>query len=213
MGVININIYLLSYNESLNYDLEKYIELLPYERKKQVLAYKFKKDKDLCILSYLLLRHAIKLEMNINSRCDFIKNKYGKPYFKGIPNVYFSISHCDSGIVCGISNIEIGVDIQDVKKFNQSILKIACCREEIDLLLKGNNKEELFFKMWSIKESYIKADGRGVNIKISDINTIGFLDNCISYNNMFVSACYKYKNKIGIVKDIKMIEVNIEGLQ
>ena len=53
---------------------------------------------------------------------NFQFNEHGKPYLVGHEGVYFNISHCREAIAVGVSNREIGIDIEGHKHFSHAIL-------------------------------------------------------------------------------------------
>lgn len=90
----------------------------------------------------------------------------GKPYLVNYPDIFFSLSHSGTLAVCAVSEEEIGVDVQEAVQIKKSIAERFFTREECELLQKtaagGKEYEQLFFRMWSIKESYIKYTGLGM---------------------------------------------------
>ena len=54
-------------------------------------------------------------------------------------------------------------------------------------------REKLFIKYWSLKESYLKCIGTGINCKMSDVNFSGInSDNFERYNKKF--SVFQYDN-------------------
>lgn len=88
----------------------------------------------------------------------------GKPYLTQRPDVHFNVSHSGDYVCCAISDVPVGVDIQKEvpagKNLAERFFTPADCRElsECD----ENDREHLFFRMWSIKESFIKMTGKGM---------------------------------------------------
>lgn len=88
----------------------------------------------------------------------------GKPYFENIP-LFYSISHSGEYAACGISDREIGVDVQKIGK--DSIERLAerfYTTQEKEALrtYKGQEKTQQFYRLWAQKESYGKLTGKGV---------------------------------------------------
>ena len=50
------------------------------------------------------------------------QTSYGKPYIEN-SDIYFNISHSGSYILCAVGNEEVGVDIEGVHKFSESLKK------------------------------------------------------------------------------------------
>jgi 4'-phosphopantetheinyl transferase len=153
--------------------VSEYLELLPVERREKVIRYRNLYDKKLSIVVYLLLKYAMKIEYGIIDEFEFNYGYNGKPYLKDYPNIFFNLSHCNSGAVCVLAECEIGIDIQNIIPFDWNLANKVCCNEELKVLKISNNKERDFCKMWACKESYIKMIGKGLTIKLSDIDTLG----------------------------------------
>lgn len=115
-----------------------------------------------------------------NANDEITYNENGKPYFKN-SNTYFSISHSGDYVICAISKNEIGIDIQKVKDMPKSKLIFS------DKELKLSNLE--LVKLWSIKESIIKAKGLNMqHMKSININNYN-VETKIFDNNYVISIC------------------------
>jgi len=88
----------------------------------------------------------------------------GKPCFTDYPQVHFNLSHSGDYVCCAIGSEAVGVDIQKHVQIKEGLAKRFFTEEENRLLgsLETMAREELFFRMWSIKESYIKFTGQGM---------------------------------------------------
>ncbi|KAF7107615.1 LOW QUALITY PROTEIN: hypothetical protein CFC21_108221 [Triticum aestivum] len=82
----------------------------------------------------------------------------------------FNISHTSSLIACGIAmDANIGIDIEEKKrKTTKSILSLArrFSPSEADYLAEISDsyaQEKEFFKLWTLKEAYVKALGLGLS--------------------------------------------------
>ena len=108
--------------------------------------------KVLSFNAYKLLKEIILNEYKLN--IDELKmhfSNYNKPFFKE-----FNISHCNDIIVIGISNKEIGIDIEALnKKMSNALKKRLNIYNDIELI-----------KEFSKLESYYKKLGTGINISL-----------------------------------------------
>lgn len=105
---------------------------------------------------------------------------YGKPYLPEYPNIHFNISHCDGMVVCGIHDRKIGVDVERIRPCSGSLLAKVLSEEEqtaFDKRLTDGRMElrrsytpELFFRYWTLKESYLKATGAGLSVPMKNIS-------------------------------------------
>lgn len=89
----------------------------------------------------------------------------GKPYFWDLP-LFFSISHSGNYVLCAVDGREIGADIQRLQPVDVGKLAGRFFSEPERLLLErcGSDEERqgLFFELWTRKEAYGKLTGEGV---------------------------------------------------
>ena len=184
-----INIFIIKNVEKIDDNQMNYLKrLLPLDRQNKINnQVDIVKAKSMTIGS-ILVRYAIKKVFNIPiSKQEFTKSENGKPYLMGYKNIYFNVSHSNGYVVCAISNKEVGIDIQYIKEYKESLSKYICNEEELNMLEKSNNKLEGFTKLWSKKESYIKMLGMDIcqvdlkKLPIENIETIKLDDYYISY--------------------------------
>lgn len=95
--------------------------------------------------------------------------KEGNPSLEA--GIQFSISHTRGLVVCGISSENIGVDTEYVRPYGERLMKRVCTEDEIAYIRKNKEKEaERFFRLWTLKESYLKATGKGISVPMRDIS-------------------------------------------
>lgn len=80
--------------------LDSLMPLLPPERLKRALKYKFPEDRLACVIAYLLFLYGYRTEYNLTDTPDFDISPDGKPYLKSHPEIYFNISHCSKAVMC-----------------------------------------------------------------------------------------------------------------
>ena len=156
----------LAYLNVENLDLEKSYRLLPESRKAKVDYYRFDKDKRLSCGAYLLLKEMMS-EIGVYD-LTFKYGKYEKAYLAN-EDIYFNLSHSRNYVACGVSDAEIGVDIE----FNDPDIDLNIARqyffnEEYDAIRSADNPCDEFFSYWVLKESYMKYTGLGFNLNLDD---------------------------------------------
>lgn len=117
-----------------------------------------------------LLRHALKQEYG--RTFDVCVGKRGKPYLKDANGIFFNISHTRGIVVCGLAECRIGVDVERVRRFNEAVVRKACSQREQDYIFSGADERDRavrFCRIWTLKESYIKAIGKGLAFPMQDI--------------------------------------------
>ena len=139
------------------------------ERQEKIDRIRFLKDKRLSLAAEVLLGKTLKL----NGIDDFTLevDENGKPYLKGISGLKFNLSHSEERVMCVISEKEVGCDVEWVKKPNYKMAEYFLTKEEITMLNRLNSEEEkqvMFYRLWTLKESFMKAVGLGMKIPLKD---------------------------------------------
>ncbi len=198
------------YGLSLTEDMEKtrFNELLEFvdaEKKDRIGRFLRYEDAQRALLADLLIRNVLCRKLKVPNSCiNFDKNEYGKPFLKNYTGVHFNISHSYAWVVCAVSDEPVGIDIEKIKPMDLDIAKRFFSKDEYESLVSKNDYEQLqgFFEFWSLKESYIKAWGKGLSVPLDsftiriDLQDIKVLtDN--EYNNCFF-------RQYDIDKDYKM---------
>lgn len=118
-----------------------------------------------------LIRHAFESQFSVEiSDKDILRTEKGKPYIKD-NCAYFNVSHCDGLAVCAISQNEVGIDCEALRKVSAGVIKKCFSDSEADYLNRSKNKELDFIRLWTLKESYVKYTGRGID---SSLKRFGF---------------------------------------
>lgn len=137
-------------------------------------------------LSYLILSYIYfqKFKKILNLKL-IVKNEYGKPMFKD-SSLFFNISHSKNYICCSLSNINIGVDIEEKRKLNQNSKNRFLTKKELLI----NSIDPL--KYWVIKEAYSKYLGLGLKIDFSKISVENIRKNFSVIEKMYFFNEYEY---------------------
>lgn len=116
-----------------------------------------------------LLRYGLKDIYHLPfSKEDFTeelgKGEHGKPYLKRFPQICFNISHSNGIAVCAISQSEVGIDVERIGTFRSAVARRVLTEKEIEFLetLAEHERGEMFYRFWTLKESYLKLDGSGL---------------------------------------------------
>uniref|UniRef100_A0A5B6ZKT8 holo-[acyl-carrier-protein] synthase n=1 Tax=Davidia involucrata TaxID=16924 RepID=A0A5B6ZKT8_DAVIN len=160
--------------------LNQYLDLLSPCEKENVFRMHGDRLKKRAILARALVRTTI-ARYQINSEVSprslkFRKNIHGKPEVEWQldddwrpPPLHFNISHTSSLIACGVTmDSLIGIDVEEKQRtIKNNILSFAqryFSHHEVELLTSISDTEvqrQEFLKLWTLKEAYVKALGRG----------------------------------------------------
>ena len=75
--------------------------------------------------------------------------------------------HCRLALVCE----EIGVDIQEIRPYSQRLAEKVCCENELLRLERACDRAAEFAKIWAMKESFVKMNGRGIGYSLKKADT------------------------------------------
>ena len=111
-----------------------------------------------------VLLYGIRKEYSLKELPAIGKGIYGKPYFPEYPEICFNYSHADAGILCGIAETPLGVDIERLIHPTERLIRAVCHENEKKMLLAIEDPAvqiRYFSKIWTAKESYLKCIGTG----------------------------------------------------
>ena len=94
------------------------------------------------------------------------KGEHGKPYFCVPPEIRVNISHSGNLVMCAVSDFEIGIDVQKCMNTDRIAKKIMS-PDEYEKYLTSPGREDFFFRVWVMKESYVKWTGDGITRELS----------------------------------------------
>jgi len=115
-----------------------------------------------------------------NQEINLIFGEKGKPHIGNLSDVHFNISHSGHYVVCAVAPSEIGIDVERIRKVNLRVAERFFSPSEIHDLMacEEENRMQYFITLWTIKESYLKAIGRGLT---QHLNSFTIVKNGESY--------------------------------
>lgn len=150
-------------------DLSVALPTISEQRRKKALSYKNKRDQKLSVAVYLLLKQALKEEYGIEESPVFGYEEGGKPYIIGHQEICFNMSHCRSAAICAIDSRPIGVDIETIRPFKETLAHFVLNDEEYQQVVSADRQDVEFIKLWTMKESLLKLTGTGLR---DDLKTL-----------------------------------------
>lgn len=120
--------------------------------------------------THLLLSRALK-DFGIDyvmGTTPVIFGEHGKPSLAKRPDVHYNISHADGIAAAAVSEFECGVDCERVRAYDPRVMERVCTKTERALICAApeNERDLLFFRLWTLKEAYVKALGRGLSFPL-----------------------------------------------
>ncbi len=152
---------------------EKILNCLPCDRVMKIKKFRKYEDSLRTLTAEVLIRTiaCTRLKKD-NESIKFETGKHGKPYIPNQDDFHFNLSHSGDWVVCAVSHRPVGIDVEKIKEVDFAIAnRFFSAQEARDLFLKeGEERKDYFFNLWTLKESYIKADGRGLSLPLNSFS-------------------------------------------
>ena len=145
-----------------HFDWEAALPLLSDQRREQCLKFKFEQGRKTCAAAYLLLCEGLQKEYGLTEKPVFEYGEHGKPSIVGHPDIYFNMSHCKEAAICVLSDKPVGVDIESIRRYSESLARYTMNDEEMALIEKAERRDVEFIRLWTLKEAVLKHSGEGI---------------------------------------------------
>lgn len=167
MDSIQTKLYLASADVLADAALfERLVRTVPRARQEKVRAFRNAQAARLSLAAGLLLNTALG-DCGLQAG-ELRTGEYGKPYFPALPDFHFSLSHSGSMALCAVSALPLGCDIEQIRGDRLSLAGRFFHPEECAWLrsFPAGERQAAFFAIWTGKESFIKAIGRGLSLPL-----------------------------------------------
>lgn len=140
------------------------------ERRAQASRFVRQADAYRSVLGEILTRVTLsKLTGLRPAELSFTRNSYGKPSLIHHSDVQFNVSHSGDWIalISGGTD-ELGVDVEKIAPIDMQIAERFFSPTESQFLAAepDDRRLETFYRLWTLKESYIKAVGMGLSMPL-----------------------------------------------
>ena len=144
----------------------QYLDKLLSQSEKDA-ARRFRKPEDgqTYILAHGLLRHILGRYLGEDpGTLDFSSGEFGKPFLQ--PNdLAFNLTHSGNRVAIAVARSSVGIDLEQIKIQSVDSCLISTCltaSERHWLEQQTDDPHRGFFRLWTLKEAVLKADGRGL---------------------------------------------------
>ena len=145
------------------FDLEAVLGEISVQRREQALKFKHELGQRLCVLAYQLLKQCLREEYGITENPAFDYNEHGKPSIVGHPDIFFNMSHCKEAVACVVSDQPVGIDVESLREYKDSLVRYTMNDEEIRKIESSDDSAKTFIRLWTMKEATIKLMGSGIS--------------------------------------------------
>jgi len=205
--------------------------LLPRERLKKIEKIKQKKSQYQSVSAGLLLEYALQEKGLTGRELTFLVNKDGKPYIAECPDFHYSLSHSGEFVALAIEATPVGIDIEGLRAGYQKLANRFFSEEEI-AFLQNNWSDSLFTKLWTRKESYLKATGYGMRMPLEGFSVVDdrvllnekmyeemleegdeyYLKSIQIEDSYWLSVCRKNEVVITELTDLALVKVDLKKM-
>ena len=130
-----------------DFDLDAALEQLSEQRREQALRYRHELGQRTCAAAYLLLCEGLQKEYGITEKPIFEYGEHGKPSIVGRPDIHFSLSHCREAAICVVSDHPVGVDVESIHRYSESLVRYTMNDEEIAEILAADRPDLAFTRL------------------------------------------------------------------
>jgi 4'-phosphopantetheinyl transferase len=148
------------------------LERLPEVLQQKVLKYRRWQDAYGSLFGKLLLKIALE---KAGSACHLDQLRYtafNRPYLPQAPD--FNISHSGNLVACIINTTgRVGIDVETISEVSFDNFENQFTPGEWMAIHRSSAPAVTFYQFWTAKESIIKADGRGLDIPLQQLDVCG----------------------------------------
>jgi len=94
-------------------------------------------------------------------------------------------------VICAVSEKPIGCDVEKVKEANLKVADRFFTEKEVEYLnaLDKDNRADAFFRLWTMKESYMKMTGEGMKLALDQFEFV-FEEPVKVFRNGEICPCF-----------------------
>jgi 4'-phosphopantetheinyl transferase len=157
---------------------EALLEGLSQDERVRHARFRFESDRDIYLVAHVLVRRMLARVAGVAPESfAFVAGEHGRPEISapaGANALRFNLSHTHGLVACAVTRAaDIGVDVEYVER-KVEVMNVAThvfSVVEVEALeaLSGEAQRERFFELWTLKEAYIKAIGKGLSAPLRAI--------------------------------------------
>ena len=165
-----VKIYVCDIESSSSENIQSLMSALSKEQKDKVTRYRFEQDRHRCIIGLALTG------MVFGMSPYELKTSFGeheKPFIENGGGIHYNLSHSGRYVVIASGDSSLGIDIEKTGRIKGNIAKrFFSPREYLEYVKYSAWDKDYFCRMWTLKESYIKYDGRGLFLPLNSFSIL-----------------------------------------
>mgnify|MGYP005964732889 FL=1 len=132
-------------------------------------------DQERSLCAGLLLDHALMRFGRREKTEEIGVSEHGKPVLLSCPELFFNLSHSINLVMAVTSDRPCGCDVEEVRKAVAGVSRRFFCEEECQEIFscpEGVQRDRMFTRFWTMKESYVKMTGTGLTIPLDSFRIL-----------------------------------------
>jgi 4'-phosphopantetheinyl transferase len=147
------------------------LRLLSDDERHRAARFRFDDDRHRFAVARARLRAALAEVLGEDpAALQFGAGPHGKPFVIG-HRVEFNLSHSGDLVAIAVAEEPLGIDVEHIvaARANRGVAERWFSAAERAWMDAQPNRERAFFRLWTIKESAMKADGGGLSIPLDEV--------------------------------------------
>ena len=131
-------------------------------------------DRRRALAAEVLMRRVLSSHMGVSEGEIIVeRDRFNKPFLPGA-DIFFNISHSADRVACAVDTAPLGVDlerIRSVPEMMEIVTRYFSAEERLTLeSCPEPGRLDCFFVLWTLKESFVKAAGKGLSIPLDSFS-------------------------------------------
>lgn len=145
---------------------------LSAKRRKKIDQLRFRKDKRLSLCAGILLDRGLMKYGLREKDVEIMTGENGKPYLMNHQEIHFNLSHSENMAMAVFAASPVGCDIEFIEDVNLKLAHRFFAPSEYNFIISQEGEEqkrEAFYRLWTLKESFMKATGLGMKLPLKEV--------------------------------------------
>lgn len=174
----------------------QFAQQLPADRLARAAHYRHPADRHRSLAAGILLQHAMNLAHIPAQERILSIGSHGKPELSGRTDFQFSLSHSGPIALCAFGSVPLGADVEVPERPALQIVERKCPPGEWAWLQTQPDPQAAFFRLWVLKEAYVKALGTGLTLGLKQYE-LHFDETVSVWQNQQRQPWYFYETRLG----------------
>lgn len=168
---------------------------LSASRREKADSYRFLADKKLSVGAGSLLDKGLRMHGLREAEVRIGYGDNGKPYLPDYPQIHFNLAHSGRMALAAFAETEVGCDIEEIKTASPKLAKRFFCPGEYAYIkgLEGESQDYAFYRLWTLKESFLKATGMGLRLPLDAFEFSFSQDGGVAIRQNYNQARYRFQ--------------------